>query len=270
MILETQKADVSAFISLTYRDEELSLGGDCHPSLMRSDLQNWLKRLRKQTKRKIRYYYCGEYGDRFDRPHYHAILWGFPPCSYGKSRYSQGVLDCCWSCDTIRDTWKMGIIECSVVTPARCAYTAGYVMKKMKTKDLVHERKVKPEFQGQSLKPGIGFGAVQEIARTVTTTDLDVPSFVMGPGRKKMPLGRYLRKEVRKACGRDEKTPLECIDQWEIEMLAMWSRQKEALGDECLSFKKANSNVAQGKIDSMRARESIYDSRRKLREAKQT
>ena len=67
----------AVFLTLTYSDDHLPDNG----SLVVADLQKFFKRLRKQyAKRnngiKLRYYACGEYGDRHGRPHYHAIVCG--------------------------------------------------------------------------------------------------------------------------------------------------------------------------------------------------
>ena len=42
--------------------------------LKKSDFQKFIKRLRKDYD--IKYFACGEYGDKTLRPHFHAILFG--------------------------------------------------------------------------------------------------------------------------------------------------------------------------------------------------
>lgn len=48
------------------------------PVLCRSHVTNFLKRVRRYLQYnnlgKVRYYYCGEYGYKYGRPHYHALL----------------------------------------------------------------------------------------------------------------------------------------------------------------------------------------------------
>ena len=61
-----------SFITLTYDDKNLPEGG----KLVKSDLQLFFKRLRKNIDWPIKYYACGEYGDVTFRPHYHAIVFG--------------------------------------------------------------------------------------------------------------------------------------------------------------------------------------------------
>lgn len=60
----------SAFVTLTYNDENLP----DNYSLSKVELQNFFDNLQHKFKdydgRKIRYYACGEYGDDTQRPHY--------------------------------------------------------------------------------------------------------------------------------------------------------------------------------------------------------
>lgn len=60
------------FVTLTYDKHHLPEFN----TLLLEDLQNFWKRLRKNTGKKIQYYACGEYGGKNDRPHYHAIIFG--------------------------------------------------------------------------------------------------------------------------------------------------------------------------------------------------
>ncbi|MBA7542297.1 hypothetical protein ES705_34618 [subsurface metagenome] len=61
----------SIFITLTYDDEYLPK----NKSISKRTLVKFIKRLRKKVEpRKIKYYACGEYGEKEGRPHYHAII----------------------------------------------------------------------------------------------------------------------------------------------------------------------------------------------------
>jgi len=99
------------FVTLTYDDENLPED----VSISRRELQLWLKRLRKNSGKEIRYYACGEYGESFDRPHYHAILFGIG---------SESV-------DLIREAWGKGFVKVGSVTRDSIQYVAGYVRKKL-------------------------------------------------------------------------------------------------------------------------------------------
>lgn len=56
----------AAFITLTYDNDNLPKDNSLH----KEDLQKFWKRLRKDLDKPIKYFACGEYGDRFKRPHY--------------------------------------------------------------------------------------------------------------------------------------------------------------------------------------------------------
>lgn len=47
--------------------------------LNKKHVQNFFKRLRKNTNKSCQYFACGEYGEKYARPHYHLILWSDTP-----------------------------------------------------------------------------------------------------------------------------------------------------------------------------------------------
>lgn len=173
----------AVFLTLTYRDEELPDDA----MLCKRDLQRYIKSVRNfyRTKRRIRYYACGEYGERTHRPHYHAILFGV--YVHEASAVSQ--------------LWPHGGVAVGTVTPESIQYVAGYVCKKLSKKE---DPKCAQEFAIMSLKPGIGYPALDKIlellkipafARMIRLQD-DVPS-ALRHGPRLMPFGRYLRNKLR-------------------------------------------------------------------------
>ena len=60
----------NCLVTLTYDSEFLPPFG----SLVPSDLQKFLKRLRKSLGADIKFFACGEYGETGGRPHYHLCL----------------------------------------------------------------------------------------------------------------------------------------------------------------------------------------------------
>lgn len=70
---EAQMHDDNAFITLTYSQENIPKDRSIH----KEELQKFFKRLRKNTNVKLRYFACGEYGKQKNRPHYHAIIFGY-------------------------------------------------------------------------------------------------------------------------------------------------------------------------------------------------
>jgi len=159
---EASLYDDNCFATLTYDDEQLPFGN----TLDRTHMQLFIKRLRKRhPSQTIRTFYCGEYGGDTDRPHYHALLFNYRPSDpelmarkADKKYYRSDKLDALWG---------HGHCNFSDVTYQSAAYVAGYITKKI-TGDLAKEHYQwidestgqvidrQPEFQGQSLKPGIG------------------------------------------------------------------------------------------------------------------
>lgn len=109
----------NTFLTLTYDDDHLPDG------LQKRDLQLFWKRLRKETNDRIKYYACGEYGDRTKRPHYHAATFSMPKLGDEKpydATNTQSAL--------LNQLWKNGQVTLSDLTPERMRYVTGYVLKK--------------------------------------------------------------------------------------------------------------------------------------------
>lgn len=267
--LEATGYQHNSFVTLTYREDKLPLTPDGLASLNPIDLRNWLKRFRKAiSPRTIRFYAAGEYSPK-ERPHYHLIIFGYQGCHYGKSRYSDGyTVDCCSQCDLVRDTWKDGIIETQVYAPEHGAYVAGYVMKKMTSKEDKRLNGRYPEFSRQSNQNGgIGINAVAPLvpiarARIKAGTEIDVPTSVRIDG-KISPLGRYIRQQIRKALGGDGKAPPEVIAQMEAEMLPLLANSRTHKED--ITLKKQIVSRARTQIESIKVRAEMNNSRKRNR-----
>lgn len=155
--LESQLYQNSYFLTITYDDEHLPKSG----SLVPDDLQKFLKRLRRYVEyhgsdKKIRFFACGEYGDNFLRPHYHAIIFNLDISDL--KRFSTSFSgDIYYTSETINQIWKNGYVIIGEVTFESCAYVARYVTKKMtgSQADFYYEGR-QPEFVRMSRRPGIG------------------------------------------------------------------------------------------------------------------
>lgn len=166
--------------------------------------------------RKLRFFAVGEYGDKFERPHYHVALFGFPPCLYGQTRMAQK--SCCQSCDMLQKTWPMGRVHVGELNENSAMYLTGYVSKKWTKEDKWTKEKLRgrpPEFVRMSLNPGIGAIAVKDLIasgvqslRLEKTLNglLDAP-VAWNVNGKTFQLGRYLRRKFREALGRSPETP---------------------------------------------------------------
>ena len=115
------------FVTLTYDNENLPK----HNTLIKKDFQDFMKRLRKKkhanTNNPIRYYQCGEYGEKFGRPHYHAILFN---TNFRDREIIQGHKGLTQS-ETLSKLWGKGHSSIGDVTFQSAAYVAGYVQKKI-------------------------------------------------------------------------------------------------------------------------------------------
>lgn len=206
-MLEAAENSDNAFLTLTYDNEHLPSDGSLDPR----HLQLFMKRLRRKWKQKIRFFGCGEYGDITERPHFHIALFGMPSCQNHQTQFSSTGMRCCAICQSIQTLWPYGQIFLGTLTEQSSAYIAGYVTKKMTSKDDARLKGRYPEFARMSLRPGIGAGMMDEVASTLMQHKLDekledVPS-TLRHGNKQWPLGRYLKRRLRTRIGRDAKTP---------------------------------------------------------------
>lgn len=118
--------DDNHFLTLTYDDDKRPDG------LQKNDLQKFWKRLRQSiargnlpiTQKGLKYLACGEYGDRTQRPHYHAAILGLKIDDLKKWDSENSTSP------TIDRLWGNGIVTVSELTEPRMQYVAGYVLKK--------------------------------------------------------------------------------------------------------------------------------------------
>ena len=147
-------------------------------TLRKPDIQKFHKRLRKQAAKEgymdegessIRLFYCGEYGGKSFRPHYHAIYSGFqiPDLQFYKTDHGNFL----WKSDWMQKLWGNGIVVIGEATYNSAGYVARYATKKQldagkrhsedepegpSLKELYQQAKLVPEFIAMSRRPGIG------------------------------------------------------------------------------------------------------------------
>lgn len=126
----------ASFVTLTYSDENLPNP----PFVSKRDLQLFFKRLRKHLGfEKIRYFACGEYGEKLGRPHYHAIVYGLN---------SQDLAHV----EAVYKSWTLGHVHFGNFNSKTAGYVAGYTCKKVNKHDDGRE----PEFTLMSRRPALG------------------------------------------------------------------------------------------------------------------
>lgn len=153
---ESLTHEVNSFITLTYAPEHLPKGG----TLRKEDVQQFMKNLRqlKEFKNtKIRYFAAGEYGGKYNRPHYHVVLFGldFPDKKYWrKSKKGYRI----YRSKLLERAWSKGHSEIGTVTINSSKYTANYVTKKVngQNKEQHYDGRI-PEYSTMSRNPPIGY-----------------------------------------------------------------------------------------------------------------
>nr|QJB18952.1 MAG: replication initiator protein [Microvirus sp.] len=175
---EASLHDLNVFVTLTYDDGHLPANG----SLVKKDFQDFMKRLRKRTAFKVRYFAVGEYGDQLERPHYHAILFGVDfSDKRPHSKNDQG--DQLYTSELLDDLWGKGHSFLGSVSVESAAYVAKYCIKKVNGSMAAgHYGSKVPEFAVMSLKPGIGSGWFEKYQADVYPSD-----FIVLKGRKRSP-----------------------------------------------------------------------------------
>lgn len=114
------------FTTLTYDDQHII---ETDYQLQKADLQKFLKRLRKDLyPRKIKYFACGEYGEKNERPHYHLIILGMG-VTYGDKLIFKRIVGVNED-DIIQSRWKKGYVYHGTVTRDSIRYTVDYIHKK--------------------------------------------------------------------------------------------------------------------------------------------
>lgn len=151
--MQEEKISCSAyFITLTYEGKHLTFTPNRFPTLVKADVQNFLKRLRfaqsGNATSGIRYYCVGEYGTIHKRPHYHMIIFNA-------------------DIRLIDPSWSMGAIYYGDVGPASVGYCLKYMMKKGQIP--MHQRDDRlPEFSMMSKGLGKNY-----LSHEVATWHLD-------------------------------------------------------------------------------------------------
>jgi len=182
----------NCFITLTFSDEHLPEDRSVDVRIF----QLFMKRLRKQYGDGIRFFHCGEYGERFGRPHYHACLFNFdfPDKYFWRISPTKNRL---YRSPSLEVLWPFGHCEIGSVTFESAAYVARYVLKKFTgpQADLHYEYidpltgqifDRSPEYVTMSRRPGIGKAWFEKYSSDVFPGD-----FVVMNGKKVRPPRYY-------------------------------------------------------------------------------
>lgn len=130
---ESQMHDVSCFLTLTYAQEPEN------GSLNKKHCQDFLKRLRSRIEpTKVRFFLCGEYGEKLGRPHYHLLLFGYDFPDKVVLKNGKNKL---WRSDLLDEIWSHGFCSIGAVSFDSAVYVANYATKKITNKESYTDEK---------------------------------------------------------------------------------------------------------------------------------
>lgn len=208
MMFESTMHKYNYFLTLSYDWIGLPKGR----TLVKKHLQDFHKRLRIYYTRHfshegIRYYCCGEYGEKRGRPHYHGIYFNLPV--YDLVLFKKSGEHSLYRSATIEKLWGHGMVLIAGVTFQSCGYVARYVTKKLDSHkrgnavynsdtlrfEEVEDGVVKvPEFSIMSKNPAIGLDWLRR-----NLDDVYAHDYVVLDGRKMKP-PKYFDYCMRKWC----------------------------------------------------------------------
>lgn len=191
---EVQMYEQNCFLTLTYNDDHLPSDYSIHVEV----LQDFMKALRHAVApTKIRFFGAGEYGDKEQRPHYHALIFNydFPD----KTLYTIKNGNKIYTSTKLTKIWPYGFSTIGSANYQTAAYCARYTMKKVGGDQAaehylrVHPLTgklvtVKPEFSTSSRNHGLGYDWFHKYKSDVFPSD-----FLIVDG-KKHPVPKYYLK----------------------------------------------------------------------------
>lgn len=180
LIQEDRISTSSDFITLTYATEHLPFSQQGYPTLQKTDVQLFIKRLRKSqcgnSISPIKYYVCGEYGGHTKRPHYHIILFNA-------------------KLELIQPAWSLGNLHYGKVSGASIGYTLKYMCKNKKAFKTSSNDDRQPEFACMS--KGLGVSYLNETMCNWHIKDLVNRMFCQVYGTEvKIAMPRYYKEKL--------------------------------------------------------------------------
>jgi len=185
--IEAKHAKSGVFLTLTYDDEhaiwiDSPETGETLTTLHRPDIQKFFMKLRVYQKRsgnkdQVRTFYCGEYGGKTKRAHYHALVFNLDKSVIKRLEKNE--------------IWNKGFIVVGDVTSKSIRYVSNYML--LKDVDIVRGQK-KP-FTGMSLKPAIGY-QYTESTRNFEHHMIHEKDEMLVPGKKKPNINNYMLHKI--------------------------------------------------------------------------
>lgn len=164
---EAKLYERNCFITLTYKDECLPDGG----TLVPEHFVGFMKRLRWHYGEGIRFFHCGEYGEKLGRPHHHALLFNHWFEDAEPVRRLAGASgNPLFRSVSLEKLWGHGFGTIGMASFESASYIARYTMKKFGRSDAEYGGRVK-EYLTMSRRPGIGRGWFEKYRRDVYPSD---------------------------------------------------------------------------------------------------
>lgn len=195
----------NCFITLTYAPENLPQYGSLNPD----DWTKFCKKLREKIlPQRLRFLQCGEYGEKFARPHHHALIFGynFPDLEVYKKEKGATL----YTSKILSETWGHGLATVGTVTYKSAAYCARYTMKKINgDKKESHYMKldeetgelhpIHPEYVTMSRRPGLGRSWYEKYSQDVFPDNFVIIQTSPGEPKKRINVPDYYVKLLEKA-----------------------------------------------------------------------
>ncbi len=146
----------NSWATLTYRSpsactEQQYADGHYVPqdySLRPSHVSDFIRSLRRaNSDHRIRYFYCGEYGDENERPHYHICLFNHSFNDQYLWKDDEGLYT--YTSESLQRHWPWGFTTVAELNLRTAAYTAGYALKKI-TGKRAEEHYLRCDEQGEA------------------------------------------------------------------------------------------------------------------------
>lgn len=184
LMKEGERSETALFVTLTYDTKYVPLTKNGFMSLNKRHIQTYMKRLRKLSDRKLKYYVCGEYGSVRDRPHYHMIIFNADPEKVERawSEYKAGI-----------GFVPFGGIYIGEVNEASIGYTLKYMQKPGKIPKHKNDDRLK-EFSLMS--KGIGANYLTDNMKKWHENDLLNRMYVPIKAGKKIAMPRYYKDKL--------------------------------------------------------------------------
>jgi len=179
LVKEGERSKSALFVTLTYNTESVPITKNGFMNLDKADVQKFMKRLRKLSKEKLKYYICGEYGTKRMRPHYHLIIFNADREKVEKA----------WTLDRR----PLGQIYIGDVNEASIGYTLKYMTKKGKIPMHYHDDRQK-EFSLMS--KGLGSNYLTENMIKWHKNNIEERMYCNLKGNKKIAMPRYYKDKI--------------------------------------------------------------------------